>query len=74
MEIPLAYGQYASFWFQKTMNIHPIRTKADYENTLDRIEAIFEATPNTPEFDELEILTLLWTMKPSIIRLKTLTR
>lgn len=56
------------------MNIHPIRTKADYENTLDRIEAIFEATPNTPEFDELEILTLLWTMKPSIIRLKTLTR
>jgi len=41
------------------MNIKPIKTEQDYENTLDRIEQLMDAVPNTVEFDELEILTTL---------------
>lgn len=41
------------------MNIKPIRTEQDYENTLDRIDQLMDAVPNTAEFDELEILTTL---------------
>jgi len=40
-------------------SIKPIRTAADYLQTLTRIESIFEATPGTPEFDELDVLTTL---------------
>lgn len=36
-----------------------IKTEAEYQDTLARIEEIFEARPNTPEGDELELLTLL---------------
>ncbi len=36
-----------------------LKTKNDYENALDRIEAIFDAKPNTKEGDELELLALL---------------
>ena len=39
--------------------IKPIRTEADYRQALARVEAIFEATPGTPEFDELDILGTL---------------
>ncbi len=41
------------------MNIKPIRNEVDYEKALERLEAIFDAKPNTPEGDELEILSLL---------------
>jgi HTH-type transcriptional regulator/antitoxin HigA len=41
------------------MNIHPIRTEADYEATLARIEMLMDAQFNTPEGDELDILTTL---------------
>ena len=41
------------------MNIKPIKTEQDYDNTLRRIDVLFEAKPNTQEFDELEILTTL---------------
>ena len=41
------------------MNIKPIKTEQDYDNTLQRIDVLFEAQPNTQEFDELEILTTL---------------
>jgi len=41
------------------MNIKPIRTEQDYENTLHRIDQLMDAVPNTAEFDELEILTTL---------------
>ena len=41
------------------MNIKPIKTEQDYDNTLRRIDVLFEAQPNTQEFDELEILTTL---------------
>jgi HTH-type transcriptional regulator / antitoxin HigA len=41
------------------MNIYPLHTEADYNNALKRIEEIFDAKPDTPEGDELEILGIL---------------
>jgi HTH-type transcriptional regulator / antitoxin HigA len=41
------------------MNIKPIRNERDYRKTLKRIEAIWDAAPGSPEFDELEVLTTL---------------
>jgi HTH-type transcriptional regulator/antitoxin HigA len=41
------------------MEIKPIRTEHDYEETLKQIEAIFDAQPSTPEFDLLEVLSIL---------------
>lgn len=37
----------------------PIRTEADYRAALDEIERLFDAPPNTPECDLLEVLTTL---------------
>ena len=41
------------------MNISPIKNSEDYNHALARLENIFEASPNTKEGDELEILSLL---------------
>jgi len=41
------------------MEIRPIKTEADYEAALAEIERLFEAEPDTPEGDRLEILTTL---------------
>lgn len=41
------------------MNIKPIKTEDDYEAVLERIEALFEAEPNTPQGDELDVLITL---------------
>ena len=41
------------------MNIHPIRTKADYRTALQRIDAVWDAKPRSPEADEREVLSLL---------------
>ena len=41
------------------MNIRPIRTKADYRHAMQRIDAIWDASPKSPEADELEVLSLL---------------
>lgn len=41
------------------MDIKPIKTGKDYEKALERLEVIFDAKPNSPEGDELEILSLL---------------
>jgi len=41
------------------MDIRPIRTEADYEAALAEIEALFNAAPETPEGDRLEILATL---------------
>lgn len=41
------------------MNIFPIRTEADYEKALARIEMLMDAKFNTPEGDELDIMTTL---------------
>jgi HTH-type transcriptional regulator/antitoxin HigA len=36
-----------------------IKTKEEYEQALERLEAIFDASPGTIEGDELELLALL---------------
>jgi HTH-type transcriptional regulator / antitoxin HigA len=41
------------------MEIRPIRTEADYQNALKEVERLFDAAPNTPEFDRLDILSTL---------------
>ena len=41
------------------MNIKPIKTKQDYENALKRVEELLDATVESKEFDELEVLSTL---------------
>lgn len=41
------------------MDIRPIKTEADYELALAEIERLFEADPDTPEGDRLEVLVTL---------------
>lgn len=43
------------------MDIHPIRTEADYEAALKAVSALvdMDPAPGTPEGDELEILAIL---------------
>ena len=41
------------------MNVHPIKTKADYKRTLVEIERLWDAAPNTPAGDRLDILATL---------------
>jgi HTH-type transcriptional regulator/antitoxin HigA len=41
------------------MNIKPIKTEQDYQDAIKRLEAIFDAAPNTAEGDELEVLGVL---------------
>ena len=41
------------------MEIRPIRTEADYEDSLAEIERLFDAAPGTPEGDYLDVLTTL---------------
>jgi HTH-type transcriptional regulator/antitoxin HigA len=41
------------------LKLRPIKTEADYRAALDEIEKLFEAKPNTPECDLLEVLTTL---------------
>ena len=41
------------------MTIKPIKTKSDYQKALTRLDAIFEAKPDSKEGDELEVLSIL---------------
>jgi HTH-type transcriptional regulator / antitoxin HigA len=41
------------------MTMKPIKTESDYRTALKRLDEIFEATPETPESDEADILALL---------------
>ncbi|ABQ28079.1 helix-turn-helix domain-containing protein [Geotalea uraniireducens] len=41
------------------MEIKPIKNEVDYEATLKEIEFLFDAAPDTPEGDRLEVLTTL---------------
>lgn len=43
----------------KTTDIRPIRTDTDYETALAEIERLFDAAPNTPDGDRLEVLITL---------------
>ncbi|BAZ16062.1 hypothetical protein NIES4071_79370 [Calothrix sp. NIES-4071] len=41
------------------IELRPIKTEADYRAALCEIEALFDAQPNTPECDRLDILATL---------------
>ena len=41
------------------MELHPIRTETDYQAALREIETLFDAPPNTPECDRLDLLSTL---------------
>lgn len=41
------------------MDIKPIKSEADYVATMERIDTLFDARPDTPGGDELELLILL---------------
>ena len=41
------------------MNIKPVRTDQDYQEALQRVEALMGAAPNSPEEDELDVLATL---------------
>lgn len=41
------------------MIIGSIKTEKDYQKALDRLQIIFDAKKNSPEGDELEILSIL---------------
>lgn len=41
------------------MNIKPIKSKKNYEDTLKRIDDLWSAKKNTTEGDELDVLTTL---------------
>ncbi len=41
------------------MEIKPIKTETDYQATLQEIDRLFDAAPDTPEGDRLEVLATL---------------
>ena len=41
------------------MYIKPIRNESDLQEAFKRLEVIFQAEEGTPEFDEMEVLTIL---------------
>jgi HTH-type transcriptional regulator / antitoxin HigA len=41
------------------MKLQPIKNETDYQQVLTEIEQIFDAEPNTPEHEKLDILTTL---------------
>jgi antitoxin component HigA of HigAB toxin-antitoxin module len=41
------------------VNINPIKTKKDYYQAISRLEKIFDAKPDTPEGNELEVMGIL---------------
>ena len=45
--------------FRNMENLKIIKTEREYEQALERLETIFDATPGTQEGDELEILSWL---------------
>jgi HTH-type transcriptional regulator/antitoxin HigA len=42
-----------------SLAIHPIRTEADYEAALARVDALMNAGPGTPDGDHLDVLVTL---------------
>jgi antitoxin component HigA of HigAB toxin-antitoxin module len=41
------------------MELLPIKSENDYQQALQEIESLFDAAPNTPEFDRLDVLSTL---------------
>ena len=46
------------------MKIQPIRTDADHEAALTRIDSLTDALPGTPQADELDVLATLKDLEP----------
>jgi HTH-type transcriptional regulator/antitoxin HigA len=44
---------------ENIVELHPIRTDADYRAALDEIDKLWDSQPGSPEDDRLEILTTL---------------
>ena len=44
---------------EHVVDIRPIRTKKDYQAVLRRIDELLDASPGTPEGDELDVLATL---------------
>jgi len=44
---------------EEKMDIRPIKTEKDYQEALEEIERLFDASPETPDGDRLEILMAL---------------
>jgi len=57
--IVLMQKQSASFEKDKIMRITAIHNTADHRSMLSKIEALWDAKPNTAEHDELEVLSIL---------------
>ena len=41
------------------MDIKPVKNKRDYNKALERVDKLMDSRKGTPEFDELEILSIL---------------
>lgn len=41
------------------MNVRPIRTEDDYATALAQLDRLLAAEPGMPEYDELEVLSIL---------------
>jgi HTH-type transcriptional regulator/antitoxin HigA len=41
------------------MEIRPVKTETEHEEALKAIEKLFDATPGSPEADQLEVLAML---------------
>ncbi len=48
-------------WFERInkMTIKPIRTEDDYDAALKELDRLIDARPGTPEYDQLEVLSIL---------------
>ncbi len=55
--MPQQFSDYSSEG--KPMELRPIRTEEDYQQVLQEIELLFDAAPNSPECDRLDILSTL---------------
>lgn len=44
---------------QTTYALKPIKTEADYEAAMELVENLWDAKPDTPEADQLEVLGIL---------------
>jgi HTH-type transcriptional regulator/antitoxin HigA len=44
---------------EEPMDIKPIKTETDYQAALEEIEKLFDAAPDTPEGDRLDVLVTL---------------
>jgi len=55
----MTWWMFQQFKRRIVMQIKPIKTKNDYHAALKEIEALFEASPDTPEGDRLDVMTTL---------------